>query len=98
MCCFSVEGRSIAELGFGSIFEGGNDLGNLANISTQAVMDLMHNMTVPTTGSESPFVEIGGQEILAHNIPRAENIYQDETNVSGVFNKLLIMSCFYLYF
>ena len=97
MCCFSVEGRSIAELGFGSIFEGGNELGNLANISTQAVMDLMRNMTVPTIGSESPFVEIGRQEILAHNIPRAENIYQDETNVSGV-NKLLIMSCFYLYF
>ena len=83
-CCYSVDVRSITDLGFGSIFEGDNDLGNLANVSTQVVMDLMRNITVPSVESQSSFVEIGGHEIEVHNIPRSENALH-ETNRSGVF-------------
>jgi hypothetical protein len=61
---FSVNANAIE--GFGTVFDGGLNTGNLGEISTQAVLDLFKN----ATSGEEQVVEIEFEEVEEFNIPR----------------------------
>ncbi len=63
----------VADLGFGSVFDGSSDGGQMRNLSTQAVMDYIKNANV---GSEFDVIEIGSEEAAEFFIPQ---------NVDGKF-------------
>ena len=61
------------DMGFGSVFNGGDLSGNLDNISTQAVMNLMKNVNCESFGdNDTEFVEIAEDDVQEHHIPRTE--------------------------
>ena len=67
---FSTSGQKFTDLGFGSVYEGLEDYGPYANISTQAVMSLIKNIG---KGVEDPSqVVLGTFEVDEYCIPQTD--------------------------
>ena len=75
---FCSEEFNCLDLGFGSVFDDIDNFELLPNISTQSVMDLIRNVTVPKEEDTSSIVEIGGSEVEEYFIPRNEEIADGE--------------------
>ena len=60
---FSGENVIFDGSGFGSVFEGFDDCGNLQNVSTQVVLDLFRNVRCPEGGDGMEFVSIDPEDI-----------------------------------
>ena len=70
--------------GFGSVFDGEFDGGSFANLSTQAVMSLIKNVSGEAQ-VEPGIVLIGADEIQEHHIPRLEGIGQETSRGKVLF-------------
>ena len=81
---------NLDELGFGSVFDGTYAGGQFANISTQAVFDLMKHIPIPEE-SGSAFIEIGSPEIEQFEIPRNETIVPDLSIAHGKWFYIVYM-------
>jgi hypothetical protein len=82
--------RSFEDLGFATVFDGVADYGSFANVSTQAVFEMMKHVEVGANLEGSSVVEIGKAEVEAFNIPRNEMI------VSGTdLNKCFVNFVFF---
>ena len=68
--------------GYGSVFDGEFGGGDFSNLSTQAVLSLIKNVSVDDQ-VEPGFVLIEADEIQEHQIPRLEGIGQ-ETSLGKV--------------
>jgi hypothetical protein len=77
------------DTGFGSVFEG-FDGGNLTNVSTQVVLDLLKNASC---GEQEGLVGISTQDIQEFHIPRS---VQDPNNgklILSIFKMDVVASC-----
>jgi len=66
-------GDPVVPEGFGSVFDGQINVGELCNLSTQAVLELVQKIS---ENGEAGFVQVDRQDLEDFNIPR---------NDSGVF-------------
>ena len=93
LCFVFSDNRSIDDLGFGTIFDGVNFGGQLANISTQAVFDMMRNIKIPGEETESSFIEMAALDMDEFNIPRtvsaSSELSTSHGNLYNVYNDLL---------
>ena len=65
---YSIDLDRFAE--FGSVFDGVTGGGSLLNMSTQAVMELIKNVSIPGDENAAAVVEIDAQELDQFNISR----------------------------
>ena len=66
-CVFRAPHHFFNDSGFGSVFDG-QGIGQFANVSTQAVLDLIKH----TSADQSNLVEIAVQDIESFNIGRSD--------------------------
>ncbi len=59
---FSSEAQNFVDLGFGTVFDGGHDFGQFSDLSTQAVMDLIRNVSEGDQGDQG-IVQIAAKEV-----------------------------------
>ena len=67
MCIFRTAGQKYTDLGFGSVYDGSEQLGQFANLSTQAVMSLIKNIS--DCDNEPSQVVLGTFEVDEFCIP-----------------------------
>lgn len=81
---FSGSGRSFAELGFGSVFDGGANFGVIGNMSTQAVIELIKNVSEEQE-SGVHHIEISPEEVEQFYVPGIEETGVQDTSNAGNF-------------
>ena len=79
---FSSSAKNFIDLGFGSVFNGSDDLGDYANISTQAVMSLIKNVGDEFSGSNEHVV-IDAEEVNRFCLP--QGVFVGSSNAVGRF-------------
>ena len=85
---FSVDLRSVSDLGFGTIFDGTSGGSGLENVSTQAVMEMMKNIKVPEVDPIASFIQMDQNDIESFCIPRTD---ANLTDLSNALGELLIV-------
>ena len=79
---FSVLQQNFVQLGFGSVFDGDGGLGQFAEISTQAVIDLIKNVDTDSVGIGS-HVEISTSDVDKFCIKHPDNFTRQSSRETG---------------
>jgi hypothetical protein len=75
--------RTFTDLGFGSVFDGGQNFGQLGEISTQAVMELIQNCG----SKEQEYVAVDVQDLENFCLPHAQGS-EAEGTIVGMFSEI----------
>jgi len=90
--------KGFDDTGFGSLYDGSDVCGNLDNISTQAVMNLMKNVSCKVFDDNVEFVEIADHDVQEHHIPRTEVLSHQGSNLLFVFVKIYVFELLICFF